>query len=78
MLRELRRNFAETIALFRLYRFDLPVPNLLIDFDRSRVEQQVSRRQAARFATPDPGLRQDPIERFVRLLEAAHIKRTRS
>jgi transposase-like protein len=25
MLSELRRNFAETIALFRLHRFDLPV-----------------------------------------------------
>jgi len=67
MLPELRRNFAETIALFRLHRFDLPVPNLLIDFDRSRVEQQVSRRQATGFATPDPGLGEDPVVRFVRL-----------
>src|SRR5580692_270841 len=39
MLRELRRNFAETIALFRLHRFDLPVPNFLLDFDCSSIEQ---------------------------------------
>src|SRR6185312_57448 len=67
MFHELRGNFADTIALFRLHVLDLPMPNLLSDFDRSGIEQKIRSRESARLAASDPRLGENPVVGFFRL-----------
>ena len=60
VLDQLRRDFAEPVALERLYRLNLPMPYALCDFDGTLIEQKISDRKRADLAGTDSCLREYP------------------
>src|SRR6476660_3522119 len=57
VLDELRRDFAEPVALERLYRLNLPVTYALCDLNGTLVEQKISDRKRADLTGTDSSLR---------------------